>query len=79
MALGALALAMALFLACAAAIGTATVQGLRFAGQALNKRRAGAARLRSGALAVVALIGLVVAAAAGFLGIGALLYYISQT
>jgi hypothetical protein len=76
--LAALGAAVAVFLASAAAIAAASVQALQLAGRALNPRWTATARAQAAALAIVCLLGLIVAAAGGCLGIGALLYYISR-
>jgi uncharacterized membrane protein YfcA len=62
------------YFAALAGIMASTVGLLYFTGRALNRARPSQARLRSGALAALSLMGVFACAAGGFFGIGALMY-----
>jgi len=62
------------YFAALAGIVASTVGLLYFTGRALNRARPRPARLRSGALAALSLLGVFASAGGGFFGIGALMY-----
>ncbi len=68
-------LALPVFLLAGLGILFCTIQGFRFLGMALNPRRPLAQRRMRAAMAALCLCGMFAAAAAGYLGIIALLYY----
>jgi hypothetical protein len=68
----------ALFMLALAGIGSCSIAMLYFAGRALSRARSAPLRWRAGALAALCLCGIVASAAAGFVGVPALLYLAAQ-
>ncbi|NDC58989.1 MAG: hypothetical protein EBZ50_09260 [Alphaproteobacteria bacterium] len=69
---------LVIFLLALGGIGYFTIQALRFAGNALNRRRPMRSRMIRGALAAASALAILGSSAAGFYGIGAL-WYNAQT
>lgn len=69
---------LGLFLLAVAGIVVFTVQALGWLGKALNPHRPQASRLRAGAIAAAAALGIVASGAGGFLGITSI-WYVAQT
>lgn len=63
-----------LYIAAVAGVAAGSMGALYFAGPALNRARPTSVRLRSAALSLLCLCGIVAAAAAGFVGAPAILY-----
>jgi hypothetical protein len=71
-------LQLLVFLAALAGIGLCSVGTLYFAGPTFSKARTPSQRRLSAALMVLCLCGIVASATAGFVGVGAVMYYAQQ-
>lgn len=71
-------LQIAIYLLALAGVAACSMGLIYFAGRAMNRAREPGFRLRQGVIAVLCLCGIVASAAAGFVGVGAIMYWASQ-